>query len=143
MFHVDSKSKALLLSQGHNIDSLYEKYSKTNVSVEISSNNAKSGEESKNIASNGLDRFVICGNCNGQGVRQVIYNNYFVRDENCSECDQNGLIELNKGRLPGKKKDTREYDHDSLMDLNEMHSSGNERDGADYSYDELPPPPPL
>ena len=143
MFHVDSRSKALLLSQGHNIDSLYEKYSNTNVAVEHSSSNAKSEEETTNIVSNDLDRFVICGHCKGQGVRQVIYNKCIVRDENCSECDQNGLIDLNEGRLPGKKKDMREYNHNSLMDLNEIHSSGKERNGADYSSDELPPPPPL
>ena len=66
-----------------------------------------------------LDRLVICGRCQGQGIHKSFYN-YQVKDINCDECEGEGLMYkcLTTGKLLKKREapilDKKRYDVDGI-----------------------------
>ena len=98
-FDVDTASKAVLLSQGHDLDALYKKYAGGNAGLEYNGTINASMEtptNSESFANSKLDKLYICQFCHGHGIGKVVYN-HFVRDENCSDCNSKGILDKSEG----------------------------------------------
>ena len=66
MFDVDTASKAVLLSQGHDLDALYKKYAGGNAGLEYNGTINASMEtptNSESFANSKLDKLYICQFC--------------------------------------------------------------------------------
>lgn len=82
--NLDTSIKDRLLSQGCDIDTLCEKYSRGESELGTQSSREKT-------SSSKLDDIRICQICHGIGITNKIYN-HIVMQENCVACRQEGIV---------------------------------------------------
>lgn len=73
-----------------------------------------------------------CGDCDGFGLRKVIYN-HMVREQNCERCDGEGVITLEK---PAALVQAGDGDESGVA---EAEAEG--QCGAEAEAEAAPPPP--
>jgi len=112
---VDSSTKAMLMSHGHDIDALYQKYADQGQNCADKSRGLQDiGDRQASDSSNKLDNLFICCVCNGLGIKKVYYN-HSVRDENCNNCQGEGIIKRNEsGRLRPIESENESFPPDPL-----------------------------
>ena len=85
MPNLDPSTKAMLISQGYNVEALYGKYTSGRREPQNHDNSIEKTKSSK------LDQLSICKDCHGCGMVKIVYN-HIVREQNCMGCDAEGLV---------------------------------------------------